>query len=377
MPEDVMEGEMLPAKATRSTAVAAWEGAASRGLKAKQERDAIIGQLLQEGIDKDYGIIPGTKKPTLLKPGAEKINDALNLYPAYEPITSVEDFETPLFFYRYRCILKQRGTDIIVATGVGSCNSREDRFAFRKAARLCPDCGEEAIIKGKEVFGGGWLCYKAKGGCGSKWRDTDATAKQFEGERVGKDRRDVEDIFTDINSIDKMAQKRSLIAATLNLGFSEQFTQDMEDRDHEEKPAPKAKAAQVRVEYRPPPAQVVSGTVDPEPEIPAHVQPTLTAPVAQQGTAKEKFVTGIVSAVSEKKGGEDTGKPWTRYGIKIGDAWYNTFSDTFGATAKRAKENKFQVELYYEATDYRGKPQFNIMDIIPVGVTEDADDIPF
>ena len=35
----------------------------------------------------------------------------------------------------------------------------------------CPECGKPAIIKGKPEYGGGWLCYKKKDGCGAKWSD--------------------------------------------------------------------------------------------------------------------------------------------------------------------------------------------------------------
>jgi hypothetical protein len=36
----------------------------------------------------------------------------------------------------------------------------------------CPTCGVNAIIKGKEEYGGGWLCFKKKGGCGDKFTET-------------------------------------------------------------------------------------------------------------------------------------------------------------------------------------------------------------
>lgn len=37
-------------------------------------------------------------------------------------------------------------------------------------AMKCPDCGEtKAVIKGKAEYGGGYLCFKKKGGCGAKW----------------------------------------------------------------------------------------------------------------------------------------------------------------------------------------------------------------
>ena len=38
----------------------------------------------------------------------------------------------------------------------------------------CPLCGNTtAVIKGKAEYGGGWLCYAKKGGCGAKFQDDD------------------------------------------------------------------------------------------------------------------------------------------------------------------------------------------------------------
>ena len=47
-----------------------------------------------------------------------------------------------------------------------------------KTSTLCPNCGKDAIIKGKEEYGGGWLCYKAKGGCGAKFTVDPTTIDQ-------------------------------------------------------------------------------------------------------------------------------------------------------------------------------------------------------
>jgi len=44
--------------------------------------------------------------------------------------------------------------------------------ATTETAHICPECAVPAIIKGKEEYGGGWLCYKKKGGCGAKFKDT-------------------------------------------------------------------------------------------------------------------------------------------------------------------------------------------------------------
>jgi len=49
----------------------------------------------------------------------------------------------------------------------------------------CPVCKKTgAIIKGKEEFGGGWLCFGKKGGCGSKF--TDAEMEQIKSGKVAE-----------------------------------------------------------------------------------------------------------------------------------------------------------------------------------------------
>ena len=128
---------------------------------------AFVTAQMKKGID--YGIIPGTKKPTLLKPGAEKLCRLFSLRPSYELIDSISDFEKPLFFYYYRCNLFRQGE--MVGQGDGSCNSREKKYEAQK--------------------------YK---------------------------------IYDLTNTICKMAQKRALVAAVLSsCGASAFFTQDMED----------------------------------------------------------------------------------------------------------------------------------------------------
>lgn len=230
--EDIQEKTGIVKRQNGTSALAEWEGAAARGLAARRERETIIEQVLEPGVD--FGIIPGTEKPTLLKPGAEKIVDCLNLCPQYEVIGSKEDWDKGRFFYRYLCRLVLRGTESVVATGVGSCNSLEARYRWRNMERACPSCGKPSVIKGAAKYGGGWLCWKKKGGCGAKFKDGD---QSIEGQAAGKIEND--DPFSLVNTIDKMAQKRALIAAALNLGFSHKFTQDLEDnqRDQDNPPA--------------------------------------------------------------------------------------------------------------------------------------------
>lgn len=174
----------------------------------------------------DFGIIPGTgDKPTLLQPGMEKLMRALKLRPEYVEKSRVEDFDSGVIFYRYECRLVEYETGLCVSTAIGSANSRESKWRYRNVDRVCPNCGKGTIIKGKAEYGGGWLCFAKKGGCGSKFKDGDPA---IEAQAVGK----VEnpDIFDQMNTIDKVAQKRALGSAIKGAAnVSEFFTVDLED----------------------------------------------------------------------------------------------------------------------------------------------------
>lgn len=118
----------------------------------------------------DYGIIPGTgNKPTLLKPGAEKILMLMGLASEFEIVDSTRDFEVGFFQYQVRCILSHSGT--VVTEGLGAANTKERKY-----------------IK--------------------------------------------QDPYTMDNTVLKMAKKRALVDAALLVGsLSDIFTQDIEDMD--------------------------------------------------------------------------------------------------------------------------------------------------
>ena len=101
----------------------------------------------------------------------------------------------------------------------------EARYRWRQAKRICPSCGAEAITKGKEEYGGGWICFKRQDGCGAKFGDGDPSITN---QQAGRDEN--EDIYFQVNTILKMAKKRAMVDAALSAGrLSDVFTQDMED----------------------------------------------------------------------------------------------------------------------------------------------------
>lgn len=129
----------------------------------------------------------------------------------------------------------------LIATGNGSCSTRESKYAYRKGERVCPDCGVGAIIKGKDFSGKGgptgWVCFAKKGGCGAKFSDGDA---RIEEQQIGRiDNPDIADIE---NTVLKMSVKRATVAAVRKLPLvSDLFSTDPNDGagNNTNPPAPK------------------------------------------------------------------------------------------------------------------------------------------
>ena len=187
-----------------------------------------------------YGLIPGCgDKPTLLKPGAEKLFLTFRLRPIIDPALDVVITEMPNGHrdYRVHChILNMQGIEM--ATGVGSASTMESKHRYRGGKRKCPQCGAEAIIKGREEYGGGWICFAKKGGCGAKFADdAEEITKQAEGKTENPD------IADQYNTVLKMACKRAKVDGCLSAtACSDIFTQDIEDfaptTTHPATPAP-------------------------------------------------------------------------------------------------------------------------------------------
>jgi hypothetical protein len=212
--------------------------------------------------DQDFGEIPGTNKPTLLKPGAEKLCNFFGLEPEFTPV--VEDIDWTgaqhggeVFCYaRYRCRLLREGR--VVGVGEGSCNSWEAKYRYRWVEQV-PEHIDRTRLPKREVRR--TLCEfdfaieraETSGQYGKpaehwqRFRDAirSGTARSVEKfTRRGKSvawEIDVDtalyripnpDVADAVNTVQKMAQKRALVAATLiATSASEFFTQDLEDAD--------------------------------------------------------------------------------------------------------------------------------------------------
>ena len=200
---------------------------------AMQRRAAVkeaFSSLMAEG--QDFGKIPGTgNKPTLLQPGAQKLDNLFGLVPRFpmdlmrveEDWTGVNHAGEP--FFRYMVVCQVMRGEFVMGEAIGECNSWEVKYRYRKTERKCPMCGAEAITFTKK---NSFWCAKFKNGCNANFNKDDV---RITGQEVG--RKPNPDIFDQINTLLKMAQKRAHVAATINATSASEFcTQDLED--HEE-----------------------------------------------------------------------------------------------------------------------------------------------
>lgn len=234
---------------------------------------AIYGKIMRK--DSDYGVIPGCgTKPALLKPGAEKIIMAFRLAPT--TVHTITDLGGGHREIVVRTTLRAAdGT--LLGDGVGSCSTMETKYRYRQAERVCPACGKSTIIKGKAEYGGGWLCFAKKGGCGAKFQDGDPA---IEKQNIG--RVENADLADQYNTVLKMAEKRSLVDVVLRVaGASDIFTQDIEEN---------AQAAE-RTEPAPQPATAAS-------------RPGNSPQNAQSGTISEDAAMDISFEVGKHECGE-------------------------------------------------------------------------
>lgn len=194
--------------------------------QAVRQQINLIQEIMRDAMKENehYGKIPGCgKKPSLLKAGAEKLNLTFRMAPKYQ-ITSRE-LHNGHREYEVITTLLTIESGKFLGEGVGSCSTLESKYRFRKAEQKCPKCGQETIIKGKQEYGGGWLCYRKNGGCGAKFADGDPEIENQEMGRVEYD--NPADYY---NTVLKMAKKRSLVDAVLTVtAASDIFTQDIED----------------------------------------------------------------------------------------------------------------------------------------------------
>lgn len=218
----------LPVRATAQPIVAIPAELSIQELKRRQD-------LIQEAIKAvmieghHFGVIPGTgdKKRVLHKPGAEKLCSLFRLAPTF----SVRTVDLPESHrdYHVTCTLTHQDTGSVLGMAMGSCSTMESKYRWRLASRKCPQCGAEAIRKGKEEYGGGFFCSDKHGGCKTNFKEGD---QRIIGQALGRvPNQDIADTW---NTVLKMAQKRAHVAAVLLVTAASDALIAEEDQDDDE-----------------------------------------------------------------------------------------------------------------------------------------------
>lgn len=144
-----------------------------------------VSKQLKKGkeSDGDYAVIEGTKKPSLLKPGAEKLCQLFGLRVEMHELSPMIDHNGNFAMFTYKAMVFHIRSGEKISECIGSCNSREKKYATR-----------------------------------TKWVNNQKTAEETP-------------IYDIINTLMKMAQKRAFVGAVIQAtGASDFFTQDIDDK---------------------------------------------------------------------------------------------------------------------------------------------------
>jgi hypothetical protein len=227
----------------------------------------------------DYDTIPGTPKPSLLKPGAERLLMCFGLGHRVHEVRQIEDWENGFFHYVYKITIhKSYPThEIVIAECIGSANSMEkrykDRWVFDSEAReMGLDIGDLEKKQRTSKAGKPFFVYKVVN----------------------------PDPYSLVNTLQKMAIKRALVGATLQAtGTSEFFTQDIEDTGVQQQEPQKETKTVTEIKKKQqttqkPPQKKQEPKIEPKKAEPSKTQPT-------EAERKAKGVQMMYTEASNKK----------------------------------------------------------------------------
>jgi hypothetical protein len=187
---------------TETNALQTIEGSAPLTGAQLKARLAVIQDVMRAVMqqDVDYGVIPGTQKPTLYKPGAEKLCVTFRLSADHPQVEQVPDYSGDI---RYRINVPIKAADgTVLAVGVGECSTGEEKYRWRRPVHI------------------------------KEFEAADPDRKREKWQRNGQVWQQVRVEPADVaNTVLKMAHKRAYIhGVIMATAAGSIFTQDIEDR---------------------------------------------------------------------------------------------------------------------------------------------------
>ncbi len=160
----------------------------------------VMRDVMKPGVH--FGNVPGTDKPSLWKPGAEKLGMTFHI--AIDPQIDADLSNDDVIRYRVRATATSQATGAFLGAALGECSSHEEKYKWRTS--VCGEEFEETTIDRRR----------------KKWKRGKDNAYS-----ILQIRTEPADIA---NTVLKMAVKRAVVAAILQVtAASDIFTQDIED----------------------------------------------------------------------------------------------------------------------------------------------------
>lgn len=158
----------------------------------------VMKAVMLEGVH--YGKIPGCDKPSLFKPGSEKLLSTFGIavVPRVEDLSTADEA-------KFRVYCQGTNNGILIGEGLGEASSMEEKYKWRRAV------------------------------CEQEWNETPEDRRREKWVKAyQKDPYQIKQVRTQIadvaNTVLKMAKKRAQIDMTLtSTAASDIFTQDIED----------------------------------------------------------------------------------------------------------------------------------------------------
>ena len=187
----------------------------------------LIQEVMEKIMKKDehYGVIPGTNKPTLLKPGAEKLSVTFRLVPKYD-IKQV-DMANGHREFQIVCNLIHAPSGQFFGQGLGSCSTMENKYRYRNAD---PEITDKPVPKNYWDIKKSGKMDEAQNMIGGKGFVTKKVNGSWMIAKLTGEKQEYDNPADYYNTVMKMAKKRAHVDAVLTAtAASDIFTQDIED----------------------------------------------------------------------------------------------------------------------------------------------------
>jgi len=267
-------------------------------LKARiQAIQQVMHDVMKEGVH--YGTIPGTPKPSLWKPGAEKIATTFGLRIIPEILEErVTDEEV---FYRVRQVARNADGDEIGASE-GVCSTAEAKYRWRHPTHV------------------------------KEWEAASEHRRRIKFDKNGNETRQVRQEAGDIqNTILQMADKRGYVSVVKKVtAASDIFAQELEEDDNAEEKAEEKKNGETA-----------------EVEMPKRAK--VEEPPAAASLAEASRPVQLAPPKKVKSGVSEDNRPWNLYSVKTRDGVeYVTFDQKVALRAEEAARSGERVYIESE-----------------------------